>query len=120
MPVTDQQRIEVPLDFGFRSMGLDRAAHDRAECANDAVAALDAEAVAVGQQEAMAEHGEVGIALGWDHKLHPLILAEVAFEIAVDVPFVRREHALLHLHLLGRATMITCLLYTSPSPRDRQ
>ena len=97
--MTSEQEIEVDADMPIAVSDFDGAAGDRAECANNAVAALDAHTIAVGQEKARTVDAEIGVWIGRNEELHVLAAAfdlragerihvplEVAFKVARNKP----------------------------------
>jgi hypothetical protein len=106
MPVTNKQRIEVAPDLSFRSVRLERASHDWAQRADNAITTLSAQTVTVSEQVAMAKQIERAIGSLRDTELDMLALPEMSSDAAVHVPLVRGEDPLLHLHFLGGAAVV--------------
>src|SRR5712664_959009 len=106
MPMANEQSVEVPADLRLRAMRLKRTPQDRSKRSNDAVAPLSAKTIAVSKQVSMAKDIERAIRCLRDAELDMLRSPEMPSDAAVDVPLVRGEHALLHLHLLGGAPMV--------------
>ena len=100
-------RVEVAADFGLGGMDLNRAPHDGADGADDAVSTLDAQVVAMGEKVAVAKYVEARVGLVRDHELDMLVPAEVTREVAVDAPVVAVEYGALEPGLVGRAAVVT-------------
>ena len=106
MPVAHDDRVEVSADFGLGGVDLDAAPHDWSDGADDAVATLNSEIVAMGEKVAVSEHVEARVGLVRDHELDVLGPAEVPREVAVDAPVVAVEYGALETRFVGRAPVV--------------
>src|SRR5579859_2192757 len=88
-------------------MRLESAPHDRPKGANNSVAPFDAKTISVGEHVSRTINAKMRICALRDIKLDVTRFLEVARKRAIDVPLMRREHPVLHLHFLGGASVVT-------------
>ena len=106
MPVAHDHRIKLPANLCLTLSNLEGPTHNRSEASNDAIAPLNSQAISVREEEPVIVYTEVGIALSRDVEGQALVFAEVALQIAIDVPLVAGIDATLHPGLARSSAMI--------------
>ena len=108
VPMAHHQEIEIGAEGAHARADLHLAAHDRADGADDAVAALDAQHVAMHLQNAQAEDPVFRLVGRRDADDDPLLaaIAQGAGEKLVDHPVGVLVLVALELGLLGEAAVV--------------